>query len=69
MKEKRKIELEEEEQNYVDSKKAIFDQTMRRVKVKERDEWINQLDHSALIQPFCCSADSRAFHFSSQLLS
>lgn len=51
MKEKRKIELEEEEQNYVDSKKAIFDQTMRRVKVKERDEWINQLDHSALIQP------------------
>ena len=51
MKEKRKIELEEEEQNYVDSKKAIFDQTMRRVKVKESDEWINQLDHSALIQP------------------
>ena len=51
MKEKRKIKLEEEEQNHVELKTTMFDQMMRKMKVNKRDEWINQLNYSPLIQP------------------
>lgn len=48
MKEDRKIEPEEEEQNQIVSKETAFDQSIR--KMEERDGWMTRSDHSALVQ-------------------